>query len=229
MSVFFEERKLVYPGELLAEGEYTAGGNTFKHGKRVYASRIGLASVEARKVSVIALRGGYDPQVGDVVVGEVVDLGSLNWSVDIGSPYIGTLNASDVFGRRFDPERQALKDAFNVGDMVVAEVLAFDRTKNPLLTVVGPDLGKVTRGRIEKITPAKIPRLIGKRGSMITLLRKETGCQITIGKNGWVLVTGKTPGDEELAVQAIRLVEAQAHIPGLTDRVTGFLKNKGRQ
>lgn len=229
MSVFFEERKLVFPGELLAEGDFSVGANVFREGGRLYAGRIGLAVQEDHMVSVIALRGVYEPKVGDVVLGKVIDLGGSSWFVDIGCPYTGVLNASDVYGRGFSPQTDDLSNALAIGDMVIAEVLQFDRTRGPFLTTRGPGLGKITRGRIEKVTPAKIPRLIGKKGSMISLLRGETGCDLTVGKNGWVLVAGKSAEDEELVGMAIRKIEREAHVPGLTDRMAEFLKSRGKR
>jgi exosome complex component RRP4 len=110
--------------------------------------------------------------------------------------------------------------------MVIAKIVAYDRTRDPLLTVLERGLGKITRGQIIEIMPTKIPRVIGKQGSMISMLKQETGCQIAIGQNGRILINGKTPEDERLAVMAIRKIEQEAHTTGLTDRVTEMLKEE---
>ena len=39
-----------------------------------------------------------------------------------------------------------------------------------------------------------------------------------------ILVTGKAPEDEELAIAAIRKIEQESHTSGLTDRITQLLK-----
>jgi exosome complex component RRP4 len=75
-----------------------------------------------------------------------------------------------------------------------------------------------------RVTPTKIPRVIGKKGSMISMIKQETGCQIILGVNGVVLVTGKNLADEELAMMAIQKIEAESHTSGLTDRITQLLK-----
>jgi exosome complex component RRP4 len=110
--------------------------------------------------------------------------------------------------------------------MIIAKIVAYDRTRDPLLTVLERGLGKITRGQIIEIMPTKIPRVIGKQGSMISMLKQETGCQIAIGQNGRILINGKTPEDERLAVMAIRKIEQEAHTTGLTDRVTEMLKEE---
>src|SRR5438034_10510948 len=98
--------------------------------------------------------------------------------------------------------------------MVLAEILAFDRTRYPLLTVKGPGLGKVASGRVVEISAAKIQRLIGREGSMISMLQKETDCQITVGQNGVVMVWGKSQESERFSVEAIFVVEREAHTRG---------------
>ena len=217
-------RRIVLPGELLAEGNYQAGLNVFRFGRRLYSSKIGVLSTNKKVISVIALHGIYEPKVGDLVIGKIVDIGAYRWMVDIRSPYVAILNASDYFRGRFNPVRNSLMDALSLGDMIAAQIVEFDRTKNPILTVQGSGLGKITKGRIVELTPSKIPRLIGRKGSMINLLKREGRCRITIGKNGLIHIVGETPQDEELVAQAIKKIEAEAHTTGLTDRIMRLLK-----
>jgi exosome complex component RRP4 len=76
------------------------------------------------------------------------------------------------------------------------------------------------------VTPTKIPRVIGRKGSMISMIKQETGCQIILGLNGVILVTGKSVEDEELAIEAIKKIDQESHTSGLTDRITQLLKEK---
>ncbi len=89
-----------------------------------------------------------------------------------------------------------------------------------------PGLGKITKGQIMNVTPTKIPRVIGRQGSMISMIKNETGCQIILGLNGIILITGKTPITEKLAMTAINKIEEESHTSGLTDRITKFLKEE---
>jgi len=198
MPTYFEKKQLVTPGELLAEGDYLAGNNTYAEENKVYASRIGLADSDNKRVNVVALRSFYFPKVGDVVIGTVLEVGFSGWTVDIKAPYTALLRASDVLSRPFKPQN----------------------------TVGEPGLGKITRGQIIKVTPSKVPRVIGRKGSMISMIKQETGCQIILGVNGVILVTGKNPEDEDLAMAAIQKIEEESHTSGLTDRITQFLKEE---
>ena len=218
MVLVTEANQVVAPGELLADGDHQLGENAYRIGTQIFSACIGLLEVDGNRVFVVPLKGGYIPRVGDLVAGRIVDIGLSGWSVDILAPYSAMLPASETPGPR-GPRRRDLSETFDVGDMVLAQVLVFDRTRDPLLTIKGPGLGKVATGRVVEISAAKIPRLIGRKGSMISMLKRETGCQITVGQNGVALVWGKTPDAETLAVEAIYMVEREAHTRGLTDRI----------
>ncbi|MCJ7469628.1 exosome complex RNA-binding protein Rrp4 [Candidatus Bathyarchaeota archaeon] len=224
MPTFYEPKQIVTPGDLLAEGDYLAGENTYVENKVIYSSRLGLVEYDNKKVNVVALKGFYIPRIGDLVIGTVTEVGFNGWTIDINAPYKAFLRPSDVLSRPFKPQKDELSEVLNVGDLVVAKIISYDRSHDPQLTVAEPGLGKVTRGQILKITPTKIPRVIGKKGSMITMIKEETGCQIILGLNGVVLITGKTLEDEQAALVAIRKIEEESHTSGLTDRITQMLK-----
>lgn len=228
MPIFYEKRQLVTPGDLIAEGDYMAGDNTYKDDNKFYATRVGLVDYGDRRLSVVALKAFYLPNVGDLVIGKVVEVGFSGWSLDINAPYVATLRASDALDRPFKTQRDDLTSIFDVGDLILCTIVAYDRTRDPLVTVREPGLGKITRGQVTEVTPTKIPRVIGRKGSMISMVKHETGCRITIGQNGLIVVNGKNPEDERLAIMAIRKIEQEAHTSGLTDRVTEMLqKEKG--
>src|SRR5512136_1337838 len=224
MPTFFEKKQLVTPGEMLAEGDYLPGENTYLEAGKIYASRIGLVDLDNKKVNVVALRAFYVPKPGDIVIGSVIEVGFNGWTVDIKSPYTALLRASDVLNRPFKPQNDELSQVLDSGDLIVAKIASYDRAHDPQLTVSEPGLGKITRGQLMRVTPTKIPRVIGRKGSMISMIKQETNCQIILGLNGVILVTGKSLVDEELAMNAIKKIEEESHTSGLTDRITQLLK-----
>lgn len=222
MSLHFKNRDIVVPGELLAEGEYKPGEGTFREGNYIYSSVVGLAEVKGKLIQVVAFEGAYIPKAGDVVIGKVIDVRMTSWRIDIKSPYQATMHPSNVFERRLDPVND-LRRFFGVGDTLVAKIMSFDRTRTPVLTTKERGLGKLQGGYLIEMLPTKIPRLIGRKGSMINMIKKETGCQIVIGQNGVVWVSGKSFEDEERVIKAIRQIEREAHTSGLTDRIRDLI------
>jgi len=119
-----------------------------------------------------------------------------------------------------------IRREFDVGDMLAAEVIAFNRTRDPVLSTKGRGLGKLRGGRIIEILPAKVPRLIGRKGSMINLIKTETNTRMIIGQNGWVWVSGKNVESELLVEKIVRKIEKESHTSGLTDRIKELISSE---
>ncbi|MHA1713850.1 MAG: exosome complex RNA-binding protein Rrp4, partial [Candidatus Ranarchaeia archaeon] len=217
MSILFKERELAVPGDLLAEGNFRPGEGVYKKGDQIIASKVGLVTVRGRIISLIPLLGPYIPQEGDFVIGKIVDTSMSSWKVDINAPYLATLSVSNAFDRNsYDSSRNRVLSYYQIGDMIFARIISQDRIMGPSLTIMDRGLGKLKHGRIIEFPPAKIPRLVGRRRSMINMLEKETNTRIEIGQNGLVWISGRTIEDELLVEKAARMVELEAHTSGLT-------------
>jgi exosome complex component RRP4 len=212
-------RKYVIPGDKIVDGNFRPSMNVIRVGNSIFSTRIGIAEAGREGVKVIPLSGVYIPRVNDVVIGKIVDRSSLSWDVDINSCFTAHLPAQDVFGRDFSPARDDMNRELATGDLLTARIIAFDRTRDPMLTIQDRDLGKIPRGQSLKISATRVPRLIGKRGSMIQTIEQATDTRVLIGQNGIIVVTGRTADGIELAVKAIRMVEEEAHTSNLTQRI----------
>ena len=217
------ERKYVIPGDTIIEGDYRALNNVIKRDNKIISTRIGMAEIIRKNVRVIPLNGTYYPRVDDVVIGIVADSNAFAWEVDINSVFFGILQASAVLGRTFSASRTSLSSHFKKGDCLVTKIASFDRTRDPLLSVYGPGLGKVNNGEICKISMAQVPRLIGKKGSMIKLIEENTKCKLNIGQNGIILKNGMKESIIKIK-EAIYMIERQAYIPDLNDKENDLLK-----
>jgi len=72
------EREIVVPGELLAISGKKAGPGTYSEGGKIFASQLGIKSIRPDMISVVPLSGQYMPVRGDLVVGEIIDVGVSN-------------------------------------------------------------------------------------------------------------------------------------------------------
>lgn len=218
-------RKYVIPGELVSEGKYKQSLNVFRVEGKYYSTRVGMAEITPDSVRVIPLTGPYIPRVDDLVIGKIVDYSAFAWEVDINSCFYAYLPAQNVFGRDYSPARNELTQKFAVGDLIAAKVMAFDRTRDPLLSLSGPGLGKIRQGEVVKISPTKVPRVIGKKGSMIRAVEMGTNCRLTVAQNGLIVISGPTEGILK-AISALRLIEKEAHVADLTQKVQTLLSVK---
>ncbi|MBR6024295.1 MAG: exosome complex protein Rrp4 [Methanobrevibacter sp.] len=215
--IYVEDKNLVIPGQILADEEYYPGRGTFKEDGKVCSSLIGLVSLRNKKIRVIPLKSKYVPKKGDVVIGKINDVRFSMWDVNINSPYSGILPAFEVFGR----DKKELSKVYDVGDVLFLRVIDVDEVKKAKLGLKGRGLGKFKGGIIVDISPTKVPRLIGKKGSMINMIKNKTNCKIVVGQNGLVWVKGDEDM-EQLTREIIHTIEAEAHTSGLTNKI----KNK---
>jgi exosome complex component RRP4 len=217
------KRRYVIPGDVIVQGNFKPIMNVIKTDNSIISTRVGIAEAGREGVKVIPLSGVYIPRVNDIVIGKIVDHSSLSWEVDIKSCFSAHLPAQDVFGRDFSPARDDMGRQLTIGDLITARVIAFDRTRDPMLTIQDKDLGKIPRGEFLKISATRVPRLIGKRGSMIQTIEQSTQTRVLIGQNGIIVVSGRNAEGIDLAVRAIRMVEEEAHTANLTQRVKVLL------
>lgn len=216
------ERKQVIPGDVIARGSHRYGNYIEKRGDDYVALRVGLAEVSHEGIKLNPLTGPYLPRVEDQVVGKVVDINGFGWVIDINSCFDGFLPASFVFGREFSPATHDLSAKFKVGDVIGARIESFDRSRDPQLSIRGHGYGKIPEGEIIKMSPTRVPRLIGKRGSMINLISERTGCDVQVGQNGVIVVVGPSEGIMK-TVNVIRMIDKETHGANLMAKVEEYL------
>jgi len=213
------KRQIVIPGEVLAEGdESLPGEGTEKKDGKITALRFGLLEERNNLVKVIPLAGVYQPRVKNIVIGTVSMLTGNGWVIDIGVSDNGFIPLSEV--PRY-VNKNALEEVLDIGDTVVGEIFSINK-RGIDMTIKGRGLGRVDGGLIIEVNPNKVPRVIGKEGSMIKLIKDNANCNISVGQNGKILINGDKTEDELLARKAILFVVEKSFMSGLTDEVEKF-------
>lgn len=224
-TLLVKDKDVVVPGEVLAEGmEYLPSQGTYRKDDKIYANQTGLLIIEGKVLKTIPLAGGYLPHKYDTVIGKVIDILMTGWRLDINCPYSAVLPLKDA---TFDYIKKGtdLTSYFALDEYVVCKIIQVTSQNLVDISMKGPGLRKLTGGRVIKVNPAKVPRIIGKHASMVNMIKNASGCQMTVGQNGLLWLNGE-PDQEMLAVEAIRKIEAEAHVPGLTERIQKWLSEK---
>ena len=214
-------REIVLPGDLLDSGKFKAGAGTYVQDGKIYAAQLGIKSVKSNFVNVIPLGGRYIPSPGDTVIGKVVDIGPSNWFIDINSPYQAPLHVNEV------PWRVDFGDTarfMNIGDTLLAKVLMVDETKRVQVTMKEQGLRKLQGGQVMEIPYSKVPRVIGKGGSMIQMIKSMTNTRIFVGQNGRIWLDGDIESIL-FAIRAIKMIEDNAQASHLTEKVREYLES----
>jgi len=225
-ELLVKERDLVTPGDILAKGlDYIPSAGSYRAGTDVKSKFLGLVRLKEKIISVTPINGVYIPKPGDGIIATVSDLQNTFWILDVNSPYDAILPISEATPERIE-QGTDLSIFFDVGDVVYCKVLNVSKSKNTSLTMDDYRAKKLIGGRLMTVAPSKVPRIIGKEGSMIELIKRYTGCQITVGQNGVVWLKGL---NEALAAKTILMIENEAHKEGLTERITTMLQKEGTE
>lgn len=224
--------EVVVPGETLAVGMgFLPSFGTYREGETIKCKRLGLLNVEGKVLKIIPVSGSYLPKKGDVIIAKAIDILMSGWKFDFGSAYPAVLSLKEATSE-FVAKGADLTRYYNIGDWVATKIVNVTSQNLVDISMKGPGLRKLRGGKIVKITPNKVPRVIGKQGSMVSMIKNHTNCHITVGQNGLIWLDGE-PESVMVAVKAIEMIDEKAHISGLTDKVKEFLekesKNKGAQ
>ena len=234
-------RELVVPGEVLTEDtkNFIPGRGTMlnRDKTKIMSLMLGLKSIKRNFINVIPLKGIYTPQPGDKVIAIVVDKNPVKYKCDINAKDFAQLKPRNTIKRdrgrmdrmsrgRGNSHEDSSTERFAIGDVLIVKILSADRLNKPELTTVGKYLGQKNGGIIISIDPPKIPRVIGRSGSMIKMLKTLTNCNIFVTQNGRIWIRGDNIAYERLLIDAIYKIEREAHTSGLTDRVQAYIENE---
>ncbi len=220
-----KDKDIAVPGETLAVGMgYLPSQGTYREGDSILAARLGLVRIEGKVIKLVPLSGRYKPKRGDAIIGKVIDVLISGWRVDTNSAYSAVLSLKDA-SSRYIPKGADLTQFYGIGDNLSMKITNVTSQNLIDVTMKGPGLNKLEGGRIIKVNTHKVPRIIGKQGSMVSMIKHATGCRIVVGQNGVIWLDGE-PKKEQIVVKAIKMIEDEAHLSGLTDRVKGFLEKE---
>ena len=213
------ENQFVLPGDVIVTGDYRPEQNVILEGNRLMSTAIGFSEIKDDLVTVTPLTGLYTPKTDDLVIGKIVSHNALSWEVDINSYYSGILTASDIFGKDYSPSRDDLSLKLKTGDIILARI-ANVNSRDPLITIIGENLGKIDSGELIKISPTKIPRLTG---SMIQTIEASTITTITVGQNGLIILKCDNSTGLKKAIASIKMIGMAQHDANLEEKIQNIL------
>ena len=219
-----EERQIAVPGEVIVKGnEYLPSEGSYRDGEEVIAGRFGVVSIYDKQVRVIPISGAYYPRRGNTIIGTIVDITFNGWLIDFGGATNAFLSVSEV------PKyinRNELREFLDFGESVIIKVWDV-KSKGIDVSMKMRGFGKIEGGMIISVNSNKVPRIIGKEGSMVNIIKAATGCEITVGQNGKVWIYGSSAEKELATKRIIDFIVENSIVNGLTEKVEDFIKKLG--
>ena len=223
MRNFKDKKQYVIPGDVITTSPLRLRENVMLDGKRIIATSIGLTNIYDDSVRVIPLSAVYLPKIDDIVIGKIKSIFGNSWFADINSCYEGMLLGQDVFGRGTSPTMSDMKSRLDIGDLICAKIANFDRSREPLISIADHNLGKIDSGELVKISPPKIPRLIGKHGSMIQTIESSTDTSITIGQNGLIVLKSESGSNLDKIIKVFKMLDSTTDDSNMDEKIQKIL------
>jgi len=221
------QRPIVVPGEYVGDSRFHVPGlNVLKLSDRMLSTTVGLVRTDGKHVDVVALKSFYQPKAGDLVVGIVKEPTVAGWIIDINSPFLAFLPLSEYPEKRIRLSRDSMRRILEAGTVVVGLVKEASIFSSPVITLKGKGLGVVSNGFLLSITASKVPRLIGKKGSMLSTIERGANVKLTVGQNGRLIVHSEDLNIVTKVREVIGMIEKESHVYGLTERVEALLAGR---
>eukprot|EP00742_Colponemidia_sp_Colp-10_P003578 GILJ01003810.1.p1 GENE.GILJ01003810.1~~GILJ01003810.1.p1 ORF type:complete len:315 (-),score=39.81 GILJ01003810.1:59-958(-) len=180
----------VAPGDIITSDiGYMRGHGTYEENGKLLASVAGIVERVNKLISVRPLKSRYTAEIGDVVVGRIVQVGNKRWRVDVNAHQDATLQLSainlpgGIQRRRSEEDQLQMRQFFAEEDLMSAEVQAIHSDGGVALHTRSMKYGKLMNGLFIQVMPALIKR--GKH-HFHTL---SCGVDVILGNNGYIWIS----------------------------------------
>lgn len=197
-------KTIVVPGEQISD-KAQRGQGIYVEDNKTYAKYVGVL-YQGEDTQVVPLQGKYLPKEGDQIIGLVVAEDMFGYIMDVKSCHMPYVN------------KRSIKTTLKKGDLILAQVYGVNELKDMSIDIQA----KLEDGILLQVSAKKVPRVIGKHRSMITLLEKYSGCKILVGANGYLFVQ---EGDPSILKDALEVISKYSHVDNLTEKMDSYLKN----
>ncbi|MCJ1282693.1 exosome non-catalytic core subunit rrp4 [Xylographa opegraphella] len=225
--VLFAGKGIVTPGESVTDDpQWMRGHGTFTSPENhsIIATVAGTVQRTNKLLSVRPLRARYTPEIGDLVVGRVVEVQTKKWKVDLSAPLLAQLPLSainlpgGILRKRTTTDELQIRTFFSEGDLVVAEVQSIHQDGSASLHTRSLKYGKLRNGVFMAVSGT------GGGGGGVVRSRRQvwtvnTGnrageVDVILGVNGYIWISKHT---------ATEAANAQISITRLEDTVTSSI------
>ncbi|KAF5362122.1 hypothetical protein D9756_002647 [Leucocoprinus leucothites] len=187
-----------WPGEVLTSSQdYMRGHGTYVDDEEVIASVAGTIERVNKLVTVRAIRSRYNAEVGDLVVGRITEVQPRRWKVDANGRQDAVLMLSSVNlpggvqRRKLESDELQMRNFFEEGDLLVAEVQGFFSDGAMSLHTRSLRYGKLRNGQLVTAPPILVRRL---KTHFIVL---PCGVDLILGLNGYIWVSKHVKASEQ--------------------------------
>ncbi len=174
-------------------GTYVAPGST-----EIVATVAGTIQKTNKLLSVRPLRARYTPEIGDLVVGRIIEVQSKKWRVDVGAPVLANLPLSainlpgGILRKRTETDELQIRTFFSEGDLLVAEVQQLHQDGTASLHTRSLKYGKLRNGVFMSVSGTGGGSGVVRARRQVSTIDTAHGggkVDIILGVNGYIWIS----------------------------------------
>ncbi|KAL2862953.1 exosome non-catalytic core subunit RRP4 [Aspergillus lucknowensis] len=213
---------IITPGEVVTDDpQWMRGHGTYINplSTSIIATVAGTVQKTNKLLSVQPIRARYTPEIGDLVVGRIVEVQSKRWKVDVAAPLLAQLPLSainlpgGILRRRTSADELQIRTFFSEGDLLVAEVqtvhsdgaaslhtrsLKYGKLRNGIFLAVSGTGGSGASSSSAKggLGSGSAAGVVRSRRQMFTIQTSSGGGEVDIvlGVNGYIWISKHAEG-----------------------------------
>ncbi|KAK4643060.1 Exosome complex component rrp4 [Podospora bellae-mahoneyi] len=192
---------LVTPGTLITpDPQWMRGHGTYipPSTTNITSSLAGITTRTNKLISVSPLRARYTPEVGDLVVGRILEVQAKRWRVDINSIQLASLPLSainlpgGILRKRTETDELQIRTFFAEGDLVVAEVQQLFQDGGAVLHTRSLKYGKLRNGLFVALSGQGGGSGVVRSRRQVWTMEGQNGggkMDVILGVNGYVWIS----------------------------------------
>ncbi|KAI6248065.1 Exosome complex component rrp4 [Erysiphe necator] len=208
------EPDLVTPGEKITDDpQWMRGHGTYviPSSTHITATVAGTVQKTNKLISVRPLRARYTPEIGDLVVGRIVEVQSKKWRVDIAAPNLASLPLSainlpgGIQRKRTENDELQIRTFFSEGDLLIAEVQQLNQNGMASLHTRSLRYGKLRNGLFMCVSGTGGGGVVRARRQVWQIDTANGGgkVQVILGVNGYIWISKYVEVTEDVSITRI--------------------------
>lgn len=217
--------QIITPGQVVtSDPQWMRGHGTFAGAggvddMAIRSTLAGTLQKTNKLLSVVPLRARYTPEIGDLVIGRIVEVQSKRWKVDVAAPLLANLLLSSInlpggiLRKRTSVDELNIRSFFSEGDLLVAEVQALFQDGSPSLHTRSLKYGKLRNGYFMAVSGmGGGAGVVRSKRQIFTLQTREGGeVDCLLGVNGYIWIEKHKAEDPSQASVGINRLEETAN------------------
>jgi exosome complex component RRP4 len=189
---------IITPGQTVTDDpQWMRGHGTFAadESSEIRSTLAGTLQKTNKLLSVVPLRARYTPEIGDLVIGRIVEVQSRRWKVDVAAPLLANLLLSSInlpggiLRRRTSVDELNIRSFFGEGELLVAEVQGLFQDGSASLHTRSLKYGKLKNGHFMAVSGVGGGAgVVRARRQIFTLQTKGGEVDVILGVNGYVWI-----------------------------------------